>query len=92
MSIYDNDPPKHLDVGSLTKGKNFNIYTSDNGNKFKYCVFFTLEEKRVLIEKEGIFPRDVQTNSKKIYKEALEKRDRARQYIKNNEQNDEFTR
>ena len=92
MSFFDNDPPKHLDIGSLTEGKNFNIYTSDNGKKFKYCVFFTLEEKKVLIEKEGIFPRDIQTNSKNVYEEALKKRERARQYIKNNEPDNELTK
>ena len=54
--------------------------------------FFTLEEKKVLIEKEGIFPRDIQTNSKKVYEEALKKRERARQYIKNNEPDNELTK
>jgi len=46
MSFFDNDPPKHLDIGSLTEGKDFNIYTSDNGKKFKYCVFLLSRRKK----------------------------------------------
>lgn len=93
MSFFDNDPPKHLDIGSITRGKNFNIQTSENGKRFKYCVCFTLEEKKVLLENEDIFFQDILTNSNKKYKEALEIKARAEQYIKNKKKKeDEFTK
>ena len=57
MSFFDNDPPKHLDIGSLTEGKNFNIYTSDNGKKFKYCVFYSPGEKSINRKRRNISPR-----------------------------------
>ena len=83
MSYIDNDPPKQLDIGSLTKGKNFNIYTSEGKSKYKYNLYFTLEEKLALIKHEGAKLFDVHTNSKSVYKEALQTLARIRKYIEN---------
>ncbi|MBO4936878.1 MAG: hypothetical protein J6C90_00970 [Clostridia bacterium] len=82
MSFIDNDPPKHLDIGSLTSGKNYNIYNSkESKSKYKYNLYFTMDEKRALI-KLGEKPiSDVHTNSKKVYENALKMQERARQYI-----------
>ena len=80
---------KHLDIGSLTKSKNFNIYTSDRKGKYKYNLYFTLEEKKALIIYEGKTSFDVHTNSKKEYEAALQTRERVRQYIESNNNNED---
>ena len=33
MSFVDNDPPKELDVGSLTSDESINIYSAGQNNK-----------------------------------------------------------
>lgn len=92
MSYIDNDPPKHLDIGSLVGGRNINIYTSEGKSKYKYNLFFTLEEKIAAIKHEGLKLFDVHTNSKKVYKEALLTRERINQYIKSDNNHEEYNK
>lgn len=83
MSFIDNDPPKHLDVGSLLHPERLSIY-SRKGNLLnrccKRCLYFSLEEIRVLILKEGIVPKSGHF-SRKDFKRALEMKERAHRYI-----------
>lgn len=82
MSFVDNDPPKHLSVGELTNNESISIYSITKGEKrHKYVVAFDMDEISALIKHEGKMPSTVYTNSKKEYKEALEKQNRARKYI-----------
>ena len=88
MSFIDNDPPKHLDVGSLLHPERLSIY-SRKGNLLnrcrKRCLYFSLEEIRVLILKEGTVPKSGHF-SRKDYKKALELKERAQKYLEEKQQ------
>ena len=83
MSFIDNDPPKHLDIGSLTHPERLSIYNK-KGSLLnacrKRCLYFSLDEIRVLVLKEGIVPKSGHF-SRKGYKRALEMRERAQKYL-----------
>jgi len=86
MSFVDNDPPKHLDVGSLTDPDKTSIYNRTLCKERK--VYFTLEEIRILIIKEGIsMPCTFRSLSKKEYKKAMEMKERAQKYLEEEKQN-----
>ena len=84
MSFIDNDPPKHADIGSLTLPEKLSIYNK-KGSLLNACrkrsLYFSLDEIRVLILKEGIVPKSGHF-SRKEYKKALEMKERAQQYLK----------
>lgn len=91
MSFVDNDPPKHLDVGSLTDPDKMSIYGRKrsllNGCRKRY-VYFSLEEIRILIIKEGIsMPSTFRSLSKKEYEKAMEMKERANKYLEEEKQN-----
>ena len=95
MSFFDNDPPKHLDVGSLTREDSVNVYKAGSGKPVKYFLSLSLEEVGALVAHgETPFFR-ISTNSKKEYKKALEIQNRARRYIEEDKliktQNDDHT-
>ena len=83
MSFIDNDPPKHADIGSLTHPERLSIYKR-KGSLLnacrKRCLYFSLEEIRVLVLKEGIVPKSGHF-SRKGYKNALEMKERAQKYL-----------
>ena len=82
MSFVDNDPPKELDVGSLTSDESINIYSAgQNNKKYKYVVFLTLDEVRALIAHKEKFFFSIKTNSKKQYQAALKIQEKAQKYI-----------
>ena len=88
MSFIDNDPPKHLDIGSLRHPERTSIYRT-KGSLLnacrKRCLYFSLEEIRVLILKEGIVPKSGHF-SRKDYKKALEMKERAQKYLEEEKQ------
>ncbi len=83
MSFIDNDPPKHADIGSLTHPERLSIYNKKesllNACR-KRCLYFSLDEIRVLVLKEGIVPKSGHF-SRKDYKRALEMKEREQKYI-----------
>ena len=88
MSFIDNDPPKHSDFGSLRNPERLSVYNRKgsllNGCR-KRCVYFSLDEIRILVLKEGIVPKSGHF-SRKDYKRALEMKERAKQYLKEEKQ------
>ena len=88
MSFIDNDPPKHADIGSLRHPERLSVY-SRKGNLLIACrkrhLYFTLDEIRVLILKEGIVPKSGHF-SRKGYKQAVEMRERAQKYLEEEKQ------
>lgn len=83
MSIIDSDPPKHADIGSLTHPERLSIYNRKGSllNAYrKRSLYFSLEEIRVLVLKEGIVPKSGHF-SRKDYNRALEMKERAKQYL-----------
>ncbi|MBQ7880275.1 MAG: hypothetical protein IJ358_00305 [Clostridia bacterium] len=88
MSSIDNDPPKHADIGSLTHPERLSIYNRKRSllnARRKRCLYFSLEEIRVLILKEGIVPRSGHF-SRKGYTRALEIQERAQKYLEEEKQ------
>lgn len=82
MSIFDNDPPKHLDVCSLTREDSVNIYKAGSGKRiYKYYLALSLDEIRVLIAHGEKYFFSITTNSKKEYNAALEIQNRAIRYL-----------
>ena len=81
MSFVDNDPPKHLDIGSLHREESVNIYKSGSKKSYKYHVWLSLDEIKVLIAHGEKYFFNIKTNSKKEYNAALEIQKRARKYI-----------
>ena len=81
MSFIDNDPPKHLDVGSLTKDESINIYKAGSKKSYKYHVWLSIDEIRVLIAHGEKYFFSIRTNSKKEYNTALKIQNIARKYI-----------
>ena len=83
MSFVDDHPPKHADIGSLRHPERLRIYNK-KGSLLnacrKRCLYFSLEEIRVLILKEGIVPKSGHF-SRKDYKQALEMQERAQKYL-----------
>lgn len=83
MSFVDNDPPKHADIGSLTRPERLSVYNR-KGSLLNACrkrsLYFSLDEIRVLILKEGIVPKSGHF-SRKDYKRALEMKERAHNYL-----------
>ena len=88
MSFIDNDPPKHADIGSLRNTERLSIYNR-NGSLLNACrkrhLYFSLDEIRVLILKEGIVPKSGHF-SRKEYKKALEMKERAQKYLEEEKQ------
>ena len=88
MSFIDNDPPKHSDIGSLTHPERLSIYNK-KGSLLNACrkrsLYFSLDEIRVLILKEGIVPKSGHF-SRKEYKKALEMKERAQKYLEEEKQ------
>ena len=88
MSFIDNDPPKHSDIGSLRNPERLSIYNK-KGSLLnacrKRCLYFSLDEIRVLILKEGIVPKSGHF-SRKEYKKALEMKERAQKYLEEEKQ------
>ena len=88
MSFIDNDPPKHLDIGSLTHPERTSIYGT-KGSLLnacrRRCLYFSLDEIRVLVLKEGIVPKSGHF-SRKDYKKALEMKERAQKYLEEEKQ------
>ena len=84
MSFIDNDPPKHADIGSLTYPERLSVYSKRKGSLLNACrkrsLYFSLEEIRILILKEGIVPKSGHF-SRKDYKRALEMQKRAQKYL-----------
>ena len=84
MSFIDNSPPKHLDIGSLVSGENTTIYNSKQSkNKYKYNLYFSIDEVRALAKlgEKPVF--SIHTNSRAAYEKALEMQKRANQYLGN---------
>jgi len=83
MSFADDHPPKHADIGSLTHPERLSIYNK-KGSLLNACrkrsLYFSLDEIRVLVLKEGIIPKSGHF-SRKDYKRALEMKARAQKYI-----------
>ena len=83
MSFIDNDTPKHADIGSLTHPERLSIYKR-KGSLLnacrKRCLYFSLDEIRVLVLKEGIVPKSGHF-SRKDYKKALEMKEIAQKYL-----------
>ena len=93
MSFIDNDPPKHADIGSLTHPERLSIFQKTRlrlEGRNKGHVFFTCEEMRVLILKEGIVPK-TGPFSRKGYKKALEMKQRAQKYLEEEKAEKELT-
>ena len=92
MSFIDNDPPKHADIGSLTHPESLSIYNR-KGSLLnacrKRCLYFSLDEIRVLVLKEGIVPKSGHL-SRKDYKRAVAMRERAQKYIEEEKQQKEL--
>lgn len=83
MSFVDNDPPKHADIGTLTHPERLSVYNR-KGSLLNACrkrsLYFSLDEIRILILKEGIVPKSGHF-SRKDYKRALEMKERAHKYL-----------
>lgn len=88
MSFIDNDPPKHADIGSLTHPERLSVYNRKgsllNGCR-KRSLYFSLEEIRILILKEGIVPKSGHFY-RKDYKRALDMKERAQKYLEEEKQ------
>lgn len=83
MSFIDNDPPKHADIGSLTNPERLSVYNR-KGSLLNACrkrsLYFSLDEIRVLVLKEGIVPKSGHF-SRKDYKRAVAMKKRAQKYL-----------
>ena len=88
MSFIDNDPPKHLDIGSLKHPERTSIYGRKGhllSDCQKRCLYFSLDEIRVLILRDNIVPKSGHF-SRKDYKRALELKERAQKYLEEEKQ------
>ena len=89
MSFVDNDPPKHLDICSLHCEERVDIYKSGSKKSYKYHVWLSLDEIRVLIAHGEKYFFRIRTNSKKEYNDALEIQNRARKYLEETKTKDD---